>query len=251
MSWRWSSTRRSRSAVPSAASSCWSAMTAGWSSSWAARGTVSPCRVPASRPAARFRRRCSGPGGRASRRTCSRATSPPSTRARWRSASAMCCVCRCGWCATSSRPTAPPRTGGSASSTSTAERRACCCRVGPARRWRRWPPKRRLPSTTPSCTGPPSRRRGSTRRWPRRPRSSRRCCRHATGRARSSRRRPRCWRAGQSAATSSNTSTCLTEGSVSRSATSLARDRRRRYSAPYCRGIWRPRRPSPPVRPTR
>ena len=44
--------------------------------------------------------------------------------ARWRSASATCCVCRCGWCATSRRPRAPPRTGGSACSTSTVERRA-------------------------------------------------------------------------------------------------------------------------------
>ena len=85
-------------------------------------------------------------------------------------------------------------------------------------------------------------------RWPRRRRSSRRCYRHAAGQAGSSMRRPRCCRAVRSAATSSNTSTCPTTGSASRSATLQARGRLRRCSVRCCRGIWRPRRPSPPVR---
>ena len=58
-----------------------------------------------SRPAARFRKRCSPPASRPSSRTCSTATSRSSTPAPSRSASARCCARRCGWFATSSAPT--------------------------------------------------------------------------------------------------------------------------------------------------
>ena len=61
----------------------------------------------------------------------------------------------------------------------------------PRRRWRRWRPRRPSPSTTPSSIEPPSRRPGSTRRWPRQRRSSRRCCLHRGVPARSSTRRRR------------------------------------------------------------
>ena len=45
---------------------------------------------------------------------------------------------------------------------------------GPVRRWRRWRPRPRSPSTTPSCIAPPSRKPASIRRWPPPRRSSRR-----------------------------------------------------------------------------
>ena len=72
----------------------------------ARRGAAPRCPAAASRPAARFPRRCSAPASRASSPTCSTATSPTCTWAPSRSASATCSACRCAWCATSTRPRA-------------------------------------------------------------------------------------------------------------------------------------------------
>ena len=59
--WRWSSTRPSTSAAPSAASSCSPATTAPSSSRWAAAAASSSWRAAPSRPAARFPKRSSRP----------------------------------------------------------------------------------------------------------------------------------------------------------------------------------------------
>ena len=64
-------------------------------------GRDDAARAAASRPAARSRKKSSAPASRASSPTCSTASSPTCTSAPSRSASATCCACRCGWCATS------------------------------------------------------------------------------------------------------------------------------------------------------
>ena len=70
----------------------------------ARRAAADRCPAAASPPAARFPKRSSAPASRASSPTCSTASWPTCTWAPSRSASATCCACRCGWCATSIAP---------------------------------------------------------------------------------------------------------------------------------------------------
>ena len=150
-----------------------------------------------SRPAGRSRRRSFARAARASRPTCSTATSPISTWAPSPSASATSCGVPLRLLRHVEANDAAAEDGASACSTSTAARRATCCRPRPARPSTPWPPRRRWPSTTRGSTGPRSRRRGSTRRWPRRPRYSRPCCRRAAAADRTSMPRRRCCRASR------------------------------------------------------
>ena len=95
------------------------------SSRWRAAAAAPRCRAAASRPAARFPRRCSAPASRASSPTCSTATWRTCTWARSHSASATSCACRCSSCATSTRRKRSARSAGSACCISTAAKKGC------------------------------------------------------------------------------------------------------------------------------
>ena len=174
---RWCWIRRSRSAAPSAASSC-------WRETDGARVQDGARPRPQHAVRRQLRHQPQDPrGGLPDRRaaasspTCSTAISPTSTWAPSRSASATCSACRCGSCATSTRR---ERRRGAA------HRRALsrqpregdrCCPGRRARRSRRWRPKPPSRSRTRGSIARRWRRRGWSRRCGSPPRSSRPCCR--------------------------------------------------------------------------
>ena len=188
------------------------------------------CPAAASRPAARFPKKCSAPASRGSSPTCSTASSRTCTWAPWRSASATCCACRCGWCATSIEAEAvgeerrigvlylDSREKGTLLSNSTrGGARDAGDRSG--RRDRERAALSRDDGEGADGAGDADRGRDPAGAAARRP--------AGRGVVLQAPRRRRC-RAARSAATSTTTSICRTARSASRSATSPARGRPRR-----------------------
>ena len=175
-------TRRSMSAAPSAASSCWPTSQRSSSSRWGVHAPARRCPGAASKPAGRSPRKCSRPGRCGSRPISWMAIWPTSTWGRSRSGSGTCCVSRCDWCDTPIRPRPRPRIGALGSSIWIVGRKArCCCRQRPQPS-KPWRTKLRWPSRTPSSIARRWRRQSSSRKCRRRPRSNGRCFRPPSNR---------------------------------------------------------------------